>query len=147
MALIRKEDAEKCCVPGMTPKQILEKIKELKPAEEVTKGLYEQTKWERDIAIGQLEKLGLGLGEKVDGTVSRWIPCDKMLPSVPSLNKRELGTEYWVTVNEDGKRRTIRLRYKEKEWFWSTGKRYTLGRVEAWMEKQKRPVPWGGRIS
>ena len=33
----------------------------------VSKELYEQTKWERDIALSQLEKLGLGLGEKIDG--------------------------------------------------------------------------------
>ena len=32
-----------------------------------SEALYEQTKWERDIALSQLEKLGLGLGEKIDG--------------------------------------------------------------------------------
>lgn len=29
-------------------------------------GAFNQIKWERDIAIGQLEELGLSLGEKVD---------------------------------------------------------------------------------
>lgn len=33
----------------------------------VSIGCLEQFKWERDIAIGQLEELGLGLGRKIDG--------------------------------------------------------------------------------
>ena len=33
----------------------------------VSKALYEQTKWERDIALQQLEELGLGLGQIIDG--------------------------------------------------------------------------------
>jgi hypothetical protein len=34
---------------------------------EATHELAEQYKWERDIAIGQLEELGLSFGQKVDG--------------------------------------------------------------------------------
>lgn len=30
-------------------------------------GSIDQIKWERDIAIGQLKELGLGLGQKIDG--------------------------------------------------------------------------------
>lgn len=30
-------------------------------------GAIDQIRWERDIAIGQLEELGIGLGEKIDG--------------------------------------------------------------------------------
>ena len=30
-------------------------------------GAIEQYKWERDVAIGQLEELGLTLGQKIDG--------------------------------------------------------------------------------
>lgn len=30
-------------------------------------GCLEQYRWERDIAISQLEELGIGLGEKIDG--------------------------------------------------------------------------------
>ena len=33
----------------------------------VSKGLYDQIKWDRDVAIGQLEELGLSLGQKIDG--------------------------------------------------------------------------------
>lgn len=32
----------------------------------VKKNVYEQVKWERDIAIGQLESIGKSLGEKMD---------------------------------------------------------------------------------
>lgn len=46
----------------------LEEIIDNEPSEEVvSKGLFDQFKWERDIAIEQLEELGLGLGQKVDG--------------------------------------------------------------------------------
>ena len=33
----------------------------------VPKGLFEQYKWERDVAIAQLNELGLSLGQKIDG--------------------------------------------------------------------------------
>ena len=33
----------------------------------VSIGCLEQFKWERNIAIGQLEELGLGFGQKIDG--------------------------------------------------------------------------------
>lgn len=32
----------------------------------ISRGLYEQIKWERDIAISQLESYGIGLGEETD---------------------------------------------------------------------------------
>ena len=32
----------------------------------VSKGLYEQIKWERDVALAQLEEYGVSLGEKAD---------------------------------------------------------------------------------
>ena len=35
--------------------------------EVVSKGLYDQIKWERDIALEQLADLGLCLGQKIEG--------------------------------------------------------------------------------
>ena len=32
----------------------------------VPMGVFEQVRWERDVAIGQLEELGIGFGEKVN---------------------------------------------------------------------------------
>lgn len=40
---------------------------EIQPAADViSKGLYEQIKWERDVALAQLEEYGVSLGEKAD---------------------------------------------------------------------------------
>lgn len=36
----------------------------------VSKELYEQIKWERDVALKQLERIGVSLGEKTDNIVS-----------------------------------------------------------------------------
>ena len=33
----------------------------------VPRGLFDQIKWERDVAIAQLEELGIFFGEKIDG--------------------------------------------------------------------------------
>ena len=33
----------------------------------VSRGLFEQYKWERDVAISQLEELGISFGQKIDG--------------------------------------------------------------------------------
>ena len=33
----------------------------------VSKALFDQIKWERDVAIAQLEELGICFGEKIDG--------------------------------------------------------------------------------
>ena len=38
--------------------------------ETVSKELYEQIKWERDVALKQLERIGVSLGEKTDNIVS-----------------------------------------------------------------------------
>lgn len=36
----------------------------------VSKGVFEQVKWERDIALAQLEKLGISLGEDISKRTS-----------------------------------------------------------------------------
>lgn len=50
-----------------TNKTLEEIIDDEPAAEVVSKGLFDQIKWERDIAIEQLEELGLSLGQKIDG--------------------------------------------------------------------------------
>jgi hypothetical protein len=42
-------------------------IDQMPEVDAVSRGLFEQYKWERDIAIGQLEELGLSLGQKIEG--------------------------------------------------------------------------------
>lgn len=42
-------------------------------------GLYEQIKWERDVAMQQLASYGVGFGEKADVQKvkhGKWIPCE-----------------------------------------------------------------------
>ena len=48
-------------------------------ADVISKGLYEQIKWERDVALAQLEEYGVSLGEKADVAEVRhgkWIGID-----------------------------------------------------------------------
>ena len=42
-------------------------IDQMPEVDAVSRGLFEQYKWERDIAIEQLEELGLSLGQKIEG--------------------------------------------------------------------------------
>lgn len=55
------------------------RIADIPTADVVSKGLYDQIKWERDIAIEQLEKLGLSLGQKIDGVYLTKEEYDKLL--------------------------------------------------------------------
>ena len=45
----------------------------------VSKGLFDQYKWERDVAIEQLEELGLSLGQKIEGVYMTKEEHDKLL--------------------------------------------------------------------
>ena len=47
-----------------TDKTLEEIIDDEPAAEVVSKGLFDQIKWERDVAIAQLEELGIGFGQK-----------------------------------------------------------------------------------
>lgn len=44
-----------------------ERIENAPSVDVVSRGLFEQYKWERDVAISQLEELGIGFGQKIDG--------------------------------------------------------------------------------
>lgn len=49
---------------GVTLQSIIDRV----PTEDVvSRELFEQYKWERDIAIEQLAELGIGFGQKIDG--------------------------------------------------------------------------------
>ena len=64
-------------------------------ADVVSKGLYEQTKWERDVALAQLEEYGVSLGEKAD--VAEVVRCkDCKWYSELACGERELlGSQGW----------------------------------------------------
>ena len=50
-------------------------------ADVISKGLYEQIKWERDVALAQLEEYGVSLGEKAD--VAEVVRCRECLCYTP----------------------------------------------------------------
>lgn len=48
--------------------EVIQRIKNASAVDAVSKSLYDQIKWERDIALGQLEELGISLGQKAETT-------------------------------------------------------------------------------
>ena len=61
---------------GVTLQSIIDRV----PTEDVvSKGLYDQIKWERDIALEQLEDLGLCLGQKIEGYYISEDEYDKLI--------------------------------------------------------------------
>lgn len=48
-------------------RDVIQRIKNAPAVDAVSRGLFEQYKWERDVAISQLEELGIGFGQKIDG--------------------------------------------------------------------------------
>ena len=42
-------------------------IDEMPNVDVVSRDVFEQYKWERDVAISQLEDLGIGFGQEIDG--------------------------------------------------------------------------------
>ena len=63
-------------------------------ADVISKGLYEQIKWERDVALAQLEEYGVSLGEKADVVKvrhGRWI-------------RKEDDSCYWYECSECGEK-------------------------------------------
>lgn len=61
-------------------------------ADVVSKGLYEQIKWERDVALAQLEEYGVSLGEKADVVEvrhGRWVSVQHKLARVCSVCNRD----------------------------------------------------------
>lgn len=64
-------------------------------ADVVSKGLYEQTKWERDVALAQLEEYGVSLGEKADvAEVVRCKDC-KWYSELACGEGKLLGSQGW----------------------------------------------------
>ena len=47
--------------------QVGDAIMDCPTVDAVPRKVFDQIKWERDIALGQLEKLGISLGQEIDG--------------------------------------------------------------------------------
>lgn len=66
-------------------------IEEQPTVEAVPKSYAEQIRWERDVAVGQLNEIGCQFGQKMDEVkkkleVLQWIPCSERLPKVEDLH-------------------------------------------------------------
>lgn len=63
-------------------KELEKRIKALEQepsGETVSRGVFEQVRWERDIAVEQLHELGYELGQKIEPN-----PCDLCIYNPPS---------------------------------------------------------------
>lgn len=92
--------------------------------------VLEQIKWERDIALEQLEELGYSFGEKV------WFSCDELLPSSDG--------KFEVTIKgKNGKRHVEMCDFHKdaKSTPWGI-ENWEHGNVIAW---RKRPKPYKER--
>ena len=57
----------------------IQRIKNAPAVDAVSRGLFEQYKWERDVAIDQLEKLSIELGRKIEGVYITKEEYEKLL--------------------------------------------------------------------
>ena len=61
-------------------------INDMPTVEAVPKSYAEQIRWERDVAVGQLNEIGCQFGQKMDevkdklNSAKNWIPCSERLP-------------------------------------------------------------------
>ena len=69
--------------------EVIRRIKNVPAVDAVSKSLYDQIKWERDIALGQLEELGISLGQKIDGVYLTKEKYDELLECVDKRYKYE----------------------------------------------------------
>lgn len=66
--------------------------------------LVEQLRWERDVAVKQLEDLGYAFGEKPLPSAPRWIPCSERLPDEDGtyIVTGKKGAVYSISYRDDG---------------------------------------------
>lgn len=109
---------------------VVDSINEKYKDKYVHRELLDQIKWERDIALMQLEELGYVLGEKV------WIPCDEQLPSSDG--------RFEVTIKgKNGKRHVEMCNFNKNATYTPWGiDNWEHGNVIAW---RKRPKPYKER--
>ena len=48
-------------------RDVIQRINNAPAVDAVSRGLFDQYKWERDVAISQLGELGISFGQKIDG--------------------------------------------------------------------------------
>ena len=74
---------------------VISKWLEQEPSDDmVSRGVFEQVKWERDVAIEQLKELGYGLGEKP--RIGHWIDGDDKCPCCGKSKFEGLDADIWA---------------------------------------------------
>lgn len=64
---IRTEELKDLLISkGLYHTAVRRALEDLSTDEVVSKELYEQVKWERDVALKQLDELGISLGQKIE---------------------------------------------------------------------------------
>ena len=66
-------------IRGDSFRRAVDHLHEMKTVDAVSRGLFEQYKWERDIAIEQLNELGISFGQKIDGVYLTKEEYEKLL--------------------------------------------------------------------
>lgn len=76
----------------------IRRVKEAPAVDAVSLGVFEQVKWERDMAVSQLEELGLGLGQKKPDMVEvvRCKDCIHWIDGVCGNFSHEDGITYFT---------------------------------------------------
>ena len=69
-------------------------IEEQPTVEAVPKSYAEQIRWERDVAVGQLNEIGCQFGQKMDEVKDKlealqWIPCSERMPNKDEYLKND----------------------------------------------------------
>lgn len=77
-----------------TTEAVAKTIMEQPTVEAVSKSYAEQIRWERDVAVGQLNEIGCQFGQKMDEVkkkleVLQWIPCSERLPNKDEYLKND----------------------------------------------------------
>ena len=154
---ISRQDAIDLWVWGNTDKSKdakvvhVEDIEALPSADVVDKALYNQIRWERNVALEQLNELGYELGEKPK--TGMWIPCKERYPSDKEWERAycndHLAAEFLVTIKGATRATSLYLERKliqeedgekEYDYYWVDDDENEY-EVIAWMPL---PEPWEG---
>ena len=88
--------------------RVFKAYEQTQPQETVSRGVFEQVMWERDIAIEQLKELGYSLGEKIEPQDGDLISKQSVRDAIAEIksykskyNNQEYGQSYAIKAVND----------------------------------------------